>query len=118
MLTLNLRLAQRLLPIRQLRVVRAKSNQNQKASTRRIIMAEMFPPIGKGKKGMKADSARKTKEAQAINMGKVKAKKAANAASKRMTAQAKSYPPKKKAASSYALGLTKSAKNKVEKKKP
>jgi hypothetical protein len=64
------------------------------------------------------DSIRKTKEAQSIAMGKVKAKKAANAASKRMTAQAKSYPPKKKAASSYALGLTKSPKNKVEKKKP
>jgi hypothetical protein len=67
---------------------------------------------------MNADSLRKKKEAQAIGMGKVKAKKAANAASKRMTAQAKSYPPKKKAPSSYALGLTKSAKNKVEKKKP
>jgi hypothetical protein len=68
----------------------------------------------------KADSARKTKEAQAIGMGKVKAKKAANAASKRMTAQAKSYPPKKKAPSSYALGLVpkKKIKNFVEKKKP
>jgi hypothetical protein len=64
-----------------------------------------------------ADSLRKKKEAQSIAMGKVKAKKAANAASKRMTAQAKSYPPAKKAASSYALGLTKSAKNKLEKKK-
>lgn len=54
----------------------------------------------------KADSARKTKEAQAIGMGKVKAKKAANAASKRMTAQAKMYGPAKKAPSSAALGLT------------
>ena len=65
----------------------------------------MYPPLGKGKKGIKADSARKTKQAQSMGMDKVKAKKSANATSKRMTAQAKSYPPAKKAASSYALGL-------------
>jgi hypothetical protein len=59
-----------------------------------------------------ADSLRKKKEAQSIAMGKVKAKKAANAASKRMTAQAKSYPTKKKAPSSAALGLTKPKKKK------
>jgi hypothetical protein len=74
-----------------------------------MAMMKKFPINVKGKR---ADSARKTKEAQAIGMGKVKAKKAANAASKRMTAQAKSYPPKKKAASSYALGLTKPKKKK------
>jgi hypothetical protein len=68
-------------------------------------MPNMLPPIGKGKKGMKADSARKTKQAQSMAMDKVKAKKSANATSKRMTAEAKSYPPKKKAPSSYALGL-------------
>jgi hypothetical protein len=68
-------------------------------------MPNMLPPIGKGKKGMKADSARKTKQAQSMGMDKVKAKKSANATSKRMTAEAKSYPPKKKAPSSYALGL-------------
>jgi hypothetical protein len=64
------------------------------------------------------DSIRKTKEAQSIAMGKVKAKKAANAASKRMTAQAKSSVPKKKAASSYALGLLPSQMKKPKKKKP
>ena len=68
-------------------------------------MAEMFPPIGKKKKGMKADSARKTKQAQSMAMDKLKAKKSAKADSMRKTAQAKSYPPAKKAASSYALGL-------------
>jgi hypothetical protein len=73
----------------------------------------MLPPIGKGKKGMKADSARKTKQAQSMAMGKVNAKKSANATSKRMTAEAKSYPPKKKAPSSYALGLLPSQKKKT-----
>jgi hypothetical protein len=63
-----------------------------------------------------ADSLRKKKEAQSIAMGKVKAKKAANAASKRMTAQAKSSAPKKKAASSYALGLLPSQMKKPKKK--
>ena len=69
-------------------------------------MAEMLPPIGKKKKGMRADSFRKTKQAQSMAMDKLKAKKSAKADSMRKTAQAKSYPPAKKAASSYALGLT------------
>ena len=68
-------------------------------------MAEMFPPIGKKKKGMRADSFRQTKQAQSMAMDKLKAKKSAKADSMRKTAQAKSYPPAKKAASSYALGL-------------
>ncbi len=57
------------------------------------------------KKGMAADSARKTKEAQSMNMGKVKAKKSAMADAKRKTAEAISVMGKKKAPSSYALGL-------------
>ncbi len=55
--------------------------------------------------GTKADSARKTKEAQATGMGKVKAVKSAGADTKRKTAEAKTFPPAKKAPSSYALGL-------------
>ena len=62
--------------------------------------------LGSDKKGMKADSARKTKEAQSMGMDKVKAKKSAMADSKRKTAEAKSFPSAKKAPSSYALGLT------------
>ncbi len=62
------------------------------------------------KKGMKADAARKTKEAQSMGMGKVKAVKSAIADTKRKTAEAKSFPPAKKAPSSYALGLTPKAK--------
>ena len=73
-------------------------------------MAEMFPPIGKGKKGIKADSARKKKQAQSIAMSKVKAVKSAKADSMRKGAEAKMYPPKKKAPSSYALGLKSSPK--------
>ena len=65
-----------------------------------------MPPFGNGKKGIKADSARKTKQAQSIGMGKVKAVKSAKADAMRKTAQASTYPPKKKAPSSYALGLT------------
>jgi|LakMenEpi03Aug12_release.lakeMendotaPanAssembly.Ray.scaffolds.fasta_scaffold914104_1 hypothetical protein len=56
-------------------------------------------------KSAKADSARKTKEAQATGMGKVKAVKSAGADTKRKTAEAKTFPPAKKAPSSYALGL-------------
>jgi len=61
---------------------------------------------------MNADGLRKKKQAQSIAMDKVKAKKSANATSKRMTAQAKMYGPKKKAPSSAALGLTKPKKKK------
>ena len=71
------------------------------------------------KKGMAADSARKTKQAQSINMGKVKANRSVMADSKRKTAEAKSFPPAKKAPSSYALGLV--PKKKIQnfgKKKP
>ena len=62
--------------------------------------------LQKDKKGMKADAARKTKQAQSIGMGNIKAKRSAIADTKRKTAEAKSYPPAKKAPSSYALGLT------------
>ncbi len=62
--------------------------------------------------GTKADSARKTKEAQATGMGKVKAVKSAGADTKRKTAEAKTFPPAKKAPSSYALGLLPSQKKK------
>jgi hypothetical protein len=62
--------------------------------------------------GSKADSARKTKEAQATGMGKVKAVKSAGADTKRKTAEAKTFPPAKKAPSSYALGLTNKTKPK------
>jgi hypothetical protein len=71
------------------------------------------------KKGMAADSARKTKEAQSMGMGNVKAKRSAMADTKRKTAEAKSFPPAKKAPSSYALGLV--PKKKIQnfgKKKP
>ena len=72
------------------------------------------------KKGMAADSARKTKQAQSMGMDKIKAKKSAMADSKRKTAEAKSFPPAKKAPSSYALGLVPKRKiqNYPEKKKP
>ena len=59
------------------------------------------------KKGMKADAARKTSQAQSMAMDKVKAKKSAMADTKRKAAEAKTYPPAKKAPSSAALGLTK-----------
>jgi len=62
------------------------------------------------KKGMKADSARKTREAQSMAMDKIKAKKSAGADTKRKAAEAKTYPPAKKAPSSAALGLTKKKK--------
>ncbi len=57
------------------------------------------------KKGMAADSARKTKQAQSMGMGNIKAKKSAMADTKRKTAEAISVMGKKKAPSSYALGL-------------
>jgi len=64
------------------------------------------------KKGINADTARKTKQAQSMGMDKIKAVKSATASSKRMTASAKSYPSAKKAPSSYALGLLPSQKKK------
>ena len=77
----------------------------------------MFPP--KPKPGTAADALRKTKQAQAINMGKVKAVKSNAANAKRKTAEAKSFPPAKKAPSSYALGLKPASKIKPSpKKKP
>ena len=77
-------------------------------------------PLGNSRKATKADSDRKTKQAQSINMGKVKAKKSAMADSKRKTAEAKTFPPAKKAPSSYALGLIpkKKIQNFQEKRKP
>jgi len=74
--------------------------------------------LGSDKKGMKADSARKTKEAQSMGMDKVKAKKSAMADSKRKTAEAISVLGKKKAPSSYALGLKPASRIKPSPKKP
>ena len=65
------------------------------------------------KKGMKADSARKTSQAQSMAMDKVKAKKSAGADTKRKAAEAKTYPSAKKAPSSAALGLLPSQKKKM-----
>ena len=48
------------------------------------------------KKGMKADAARKTKEAQSMGMGKVKAVKSAIADTKRKTAEGIKASTKKK----------------------
>lgn len=48
------------------------------------------------KKGMKADSARKTKEAQSMGMAKVKANKSAMADSKRKTTEGIKAATKKK----------------------
>jgi len=48
------------------------------------------------KKGMKADSARKTKEAQSMGMAKVKANKSTMADSKRKTAEGIKAATKKK----------------------
>ena len=67
-------------------------------------------------KGLKAESARKKKEAQSMNMASLKRTRAVSAESKRKTAEAKSFPPNKKAPSSYALGLLPSQKK--NKKKP
>lgn len=71
-------------------------------------------PTGKRASSRIADSSRKTKQAQSIAMDKVKSVKSASADSKRKTAQGKSYPPSKKAPSSYALGLTPSQKKKKQ----
>ena len=68
--------------------------------------------LQKDKKGMKADTARKTKEAQSSNMAKLKAVKSAAGDTKRKTAEAISVLGKKKAPSSYALGLLDSQKKK------
>ena len=84
-------------------------------------------PTPKSSKGMSADMQRKTKQAQSIAMSKVK-KKAATSAdmvkmkspiaadAKRKTSQAISVMGKKKAPSSYALGLLPSQKKKAPKK--
>ena len=55
-----------------------------------------LPPFGNGKKGLKADSARKTKEAQSMNMAAVKGKKAVAVESKRKTAEGIKAATKKK----------------------
>lgn len=55
-----------------------------------------LPPFGDGKKGLKADSARKTKEAQSMNMAAVKGKKAVAVESKRKTAEGIKAATKKK----------------------
>ena len=55
-----------------------------------------LPPFGNGKKGLKADSARKTKEAQSMNMAAVKGKKATAVESKRKTAEGIKAATKKK----------------------
>jgi hypothetical protein len=84
-------------------------------------------PTPKSSKGMSADMQRKTKQAQSVAMSKVK-KKAATSAdmvkkkssiaadAKRKTSQAISVMGKKKAPSSYALGLLPSQKKKSPKK--
>ena len=64
------------------------------------------------KKGMMADAARKTKQAQSMGMSNIKAKRSVAADSKRKTAEAISVMGKKKAPSSYALGLLDSQKKK------
>lgn len=69
-------------------------------------------------KGNKADATRKTKEAQSMNMDKVKLNKSSAVDAKRKTAESKTYPPAKKAPSSYALGLTPGSRNKPVKNKP
>ena len=55
-----------------------------------------LPPFGNDKKGLKADSARKTKEAQSMNMAAVKGKKAVAVESKRKTAEGIKAATKKK----------------------
>jgi len=57
-----------------------------------------------------ADAKRKTKEAQSIAMGKIKTSKSVSAQSKRKTNEAISMLGKKKAPSSFALGLLKNGK--------
>ena len=76
----------------------------------KVMAAKNFGPDKK--KGMKADTARKTSQAQSMAMDKVKAKKSAGADTKRKTAEAKTFAPAKKAPSSYALGLTQKTKPK------
>jgi len=73
-----------------------------------------FSPTAKRVSSRIADSSRKTKQAQSIAMDKVKSVKSTSADSKRKTAQGKTYPPSKKAPSSYALGLTPSQKKKKQ----
>jgi hypothetical protein len=85
-----------------------------------MAMKKKFPPFSppaSKSKGEAADTARKTKEAQAINMAKIKAKKSNTAETKRKTAEAISVLGKKKAPSSYALGLLDSQKKKKAKQK-
>jgi len=52
--------------------------------------------LQKDKKGMKADAARKTKQAQSMGMGNIKAKKSAMADTKRKTAEGIKAATKKK----------------------
>jgi hypothetical protein len=64
------------------------------------------------KKGMEADTARKTKQAQTMGMEKIKSARSSAGYTKRKTAEAISVMGKKKAPSSYALGLLDSQKKK------
>jgi len=66
--------------------------------------------VGKPMQKRSADSKRKTKEAQSIAMGKIKTSKSVSAQSKRKTGEAISMLGKKKAPSSFALGLLKNGK--------
>ena len=66
--------------------------------------------VGKSIAKRSADSKRKTKEAQSIAMGKIKTSKSVSAQSKRKTGEAISVLGKKKAPSSFALGLLKNGK--------
>jgi len=52
--------------------------------------------LQKDKKGMKADAARKTKQAQSMGMGNIKAKRSAMADTKRKTAEGIKASTKKK----------------------
>jgi hypothetical protein len=69
-------------------------------------------------KGMKADTMRKTKQAQSMGMSNIKAKRSVAADAKRKTAEAINVLGKKKAASSYALGLKPASRIKPSPKKP
>ena len=64
-------------------------------------MAMKKSKMGASDKAKKAQSARMTKKAQAIGMGKVKSAKANNASSKRMTKQSKYN-----SSMNYETGLT------------
>lgn len=71
--------------------------------------------VGKPIRKRSADAKRKTKEAQSMNRDKLAAQKVSRVESKRKTGEAISIMGKKKAPSSYALGLLQSQKKKKKK---